>query len=82
MPFSDRAYHAATLRLLHQVLDEAWQAVVSKSVYRALDPPCDGVIDHASHFVESRRREQEAATLPLLRTGPVPGRTARGDLLA
>ena len=38
MPFSDRAYDAATLRLLHQVLDEAWQAVVSKSVYRALDP--------------------------------------------
>ena len=38
MPFSDRVYDAATLRLLHQVLDEAWQAVISKSVYRALDP--------------------------------------------
>jgi hypothetical protein len=38
MPFSDRAYDTATLRLVHEVLDEAWQAVVSKSVYRALDP--------------------------------------------
>ena len=38
MPFSERAYDSATLSLLNRVVEEAWQAVVSKSVYRALDP--------------------------------------------
>ena len=38
MPFSERVYDAATLSLLNKALEEAWQAVVSKSVYRALDP--------------------------------------------
>jgi hypothetical protein len=38
MPFSDRAYDIATWRLLHQVLEEAWQDILSRSVYRALDP--------------------------------------------
>jgi hypothetical protein len=38
MPFSDRVYDPETLRLMTQVLDDTWQAVLSKSVYRALDP--------------------------------------------
>lgn len=38
MPFSERAYDTATLSLLNKVLEEAWQALVSKSVYRALGP--------------------------------------------
>ena len=38
MPFSERVYDPETLRLMTQVLDDTWQAVLSKSVYRALDP--------------------------------------------
>jgi len=38
MPFSDRVYDPETLALMTRVLDETWQAVLSKSVYRALDP--------------------------------------------
>jgi hypothetical protein len=38
MLFAERAYDAVTLSLMKQVLDEAWQSVISKSVYRALDP--------------------------------------------
>ena len=37
MPFSDM-YDSETLALMTRVLDETWQAVLSKSVYRALDP--------------------------------------------
>ena len=38
MPFSGRAYDPNDLALMTRVLDETWQAVLSKSVYRALDP--------------------------------------------
>ena len=38
MPFSGRAYDPDDLALMTRVLDETWQAVLSKSVYRALDP--------------------------------------------
>ena len=38
MPFSERAYDPDDLALMTRVLDETWQAVLSKSVYRALDP--------------------------------------------
>jgi hypothetical protein len=38
MPFSGRVYDPETLGLIARVLDETWQAVLSKSVYRALDP--------------------------------------------
>ena len=36
--FTDRVYDPETLALMTRVLDETWQAVISKSVYRALDP--------------------------------------------
>ena len=36
--FSERPYDPATLRVMTEALEDAWQAVVSKSVYRALDP--------------------------------------------
>jgi hypothetical protein len=38
MPFSGCNYDPETLALMTRVLDETWQAVISKSVYRALDP--------------------------------------------
>ena len=38
MPFSERNYDPETMALMTRVLDETWQAVISKSVYRALDP--------------------------------------------
>ena len=37
MPFSERVYDPETLALMTRVLDETRQAVLSKSVYRALD---------------------------------------------
>ena len=36
--FSERPYDVATTRVMTEALEDAWQAVVSKSVYRALDP--------------------------------------------
>ena len=38
MPFSVGAYDPETLALMTRVLEDTWQAVISKSVYRALDP--------------------------------------------
>ena len=38
MPFSGRVYDPETLALMTRVLGDTWQAVLSKSVYRALDP--------------------------------------------
>ena len=36
--FSERRYDPGTIRVMTDALEDAWQATLAKSVYRALDP--------------------------------------------